>query len=655
VLGTTRESTRVAVSTSYDTVNDTLLAANPLGLFPGHRAFMCATRPIASVCADREEFFGTTGSRRAPEALSRVRLSGTVGAGLDPAGALHIELEVPAGETVDLAVILGHADSFEQAQVLSAKYRREGAVNDALGRARKVWVELLGAVRIKTPDRALDLMQNNWLLYQSLSSRVWGRTGFFQSSGAFGYRDQLQDVLASVHARPAIAREHILRSASRQFVEGDVQHWWHEETGHGLRSRCSDDMLWLPFVTAEYVRITGDRSVLDEQVPFLAERVLAPGEEDLFSAPPASDERASVYEHCKRAIDVGITAGEHGLPLMKSGDWNDGMNRIGHEGKGESVWLAWFLAKTLGEFAQVARLMGDREREAMCLETGKRIARAVDEHAWDGEWYRRVSFDEGKWLGSKESPECAIDAIAQSWAVIAGVGDPERAATAVAASEARLIVPSLRMMKLLDPAFEHTHPHPGYIQSYPAGIRENGGQYTHGVLWTVLALTLLGAGDRAGELLGLLNPIRHADTPDGIQRYRVEPYVVAADVYGGSGYEGRGGWTWYTGAAGWMYRIGLEYVIGLRRRGRTLAVTPCIPSSWASFEIDYKFGSANYHIVVENPERVSHGVIRLEIDGVRTNDGYIRLESDDKQHEVRVTLGRMVSSRASRPSGLSQA
>jgi cyclic beta-1,2-glucan synthetase len=651
VLGTSRESTRVAISTSYDTVNDTLFAMNPLGLFPSQRAFLGATRPIASVSADREEFFGVSGSRQAPDALARVRLSGAVGAGLDAAGVVHVELEVPAGETVDLSFLLGHSDSLEHAQALCGRYRRDGAVNDALARARKVWVDLLGAVRVKTPDRALDLMQNNWLLYQSLSSRVWGRTGFFQSSGAYGFRDQLQDVLASVHARPTIAREHILRSASRQFVEGDVQHWWHDETGHGLRTRCSDDMLWLPYVTAEYVRMTGDRTILDEQVPFLIERVLASGEEDLFSSPSISEERASLYEHCKRAIDVGITRGEHGIPLMKSGDWNDGMNRVGQAGRGESVWLAWFLAKTLTEFAQVARLVGDREREAHCVAEAKRIGRAVDEHGWDGEWYRRVSFDDGTWLGSRQNEECAIDAIAQSWAVIAGVGDPERAATAVAASEARLIVPSLRLMKLLTPAFERTQPDPGYIQSYPAGIRENGGQYTHGVLWTVLALTLLGAGDRAGELLGLLNPIRHADTPDGVERYRVEPYVVAADVYGGSGYEGRGGWTWYTGSAGWMYRIGVEHVIGLRRRGRTLAITPCIPSNWPSFEIEYRYGTATYHIVVENPERVCQGVIRLEVDGVRTSDGYIRLESDDRTHEVRVTLGRMLSTRVARTSG----
>ena len=651
VLGTSRESSRVAIATSYDAVAEALYAHNPIGLFPSERAFLSASRPISSVSGDREEVFGSSSSLAEPEALGRVRLSGNVGVGLDPVGALQIQLEIRPGETLDVSILLGHAQGTAQAEDLVAKYRREGAVNDALGRARKLWVDLLGVVRVKTPDRALDLMQNNWLLYQALSSRVWGRTGFFQSSGAYGYREQLQDVLVSLHARPALAREHILHCASRQFPEGDVQHWWHAETGHGLRTRCSDDMIWLPFVTAEYVRVTGDRSVLDEQVPFLTERLLGPGEEEIFSAPAASEERASVYEHCKRALDAGTTAGEHGLPLMRAGDWSDSMNRVGVEGRGESVWLAWFLAKTLTEFSHVARLMGDSEREASCSSTAKRIAKAVDEHAWDGEWYRRASFDDGSWLGSQNNQECRIDAIAQSWAVIAGLGDPERAASAMAASEARLIVPSMRMMKLLDPPFVHTHPDPGYIQSYPAGIRENGGQYTHGVLWSVLALSLLGAGDRAGELLSLLNPIRHGDTPDGVERYRVEPYVVAADVYGGSGYEGRGGWTWYTGSAGWMYRIGLEYVIGLRRRGRTLAITPCIPSTWDRFEIEYKYGSATYHIVVDNAERVCQGVLRLDVDGQRVTDGYIRLESDDRVHEVRVTLGRVLPSRSLRAPG----
>ncbi len=650
VLGSSRESSRTSISSSTDEAKSTLFASNPLGVFPAHRAFFTTTGAVLSLTSDREEFFGAAGCREAPEALARTQLSGSVGSGLDPCAGLHVAIELAPGQSIELAFVLGQAESLDQAHHQSRKYRSMDVVNDALERAQGVWKELTGAVQIKTPDRALDVLQNHWLLYQSVSSRLWGRTGFYQSSGAYGFRDQLQDVLAAIHSRPAIAREHLLRSAAHQFVEGDVQHWWHEETGGGLRTRCSDDMLWLPYVTAEYVRITGDRAILDESLPFLTERSLGPGEEDLFSSPGVSEIKASLYEHCVRALDVGATSGPHGLPTMRGGDWNDGMNRVGHEGKGESVWLAWFLAKTLGEFAPIALVRGDREREKWCKEQLSRLARAVDEHAWDGQWYRRGYFDDGTPLGSRDNSECSIDAIAQSWSVIAGIGDPERAATAVAASEARLVDAEDKLMKLLAPPFEHTRPDPGYIQSYPRGIRENGGQYTHGVLWTVLALTLLGAGDRAGALLALLNPIRHGDTPEGIQRYRVEPYVVAADVYSDSGHKGRGGWTWYTGSAGWMYRIVLEHVLGVRRRGNTLAMAPCIPSHWPSFEVNYRYGQAEYRISVDNPDQVSQGVVRLEIDGKVSSEGYVRLVDDGLAHDVRVTLGRVLPARLARAS-----
>jgi cyclic beta-1,2-glucan synthetase len=641
VLGNSRESSRVSVCSSWDPELGCLFASNPLSPFPAQRAFFTASHLANSFSADREEFFGLGGSRRNPRALGVERLSGSVGAGFDPCAALQVALELAPGESAEVAFVLGHGASLEEARALAARYgvAAPGAAVEELAAAQREWADTLGAVRVKTPDPALDALLNHWLLYQALSSRIWARTGFYQSSGAYGFRDQLQDVLATLHARPELAREHILRSAARQFAEGDVQHWWHDETGEGLRTRCSDDMLWLPYVTAEYVRFTGDRAVLDEAVPFLTERVLSAGEEDLFSAPAVSESRASLYEHCVRALDVGATSGPHDLPTMRGGDWNDGMNRVGQHGQGESVWLAWFLARTLLDFAPLAQARGDHERAAWCRQQISRLTRAAERSAWDGEWYRRAYFDDGTPLGSKQNTECSIDAIAQSWAVIAGVGDRERAAQAVAAAEARLVRERDRMMCLLDPPFQHAAPDPGYIRAYPPGIRENGGQYTHGVLWTIQALTLLREGNRAGALLELLNPVYHASTPEGVQRYRVEPYVVAADVYAGSEHAGRGGWTWYTGSAGWMYRIALERVLGLRRGGKTLSLQPCIPSGWRQFELEYRYLSSSYRIRVDNPEHVSCGVAQLELDGKPVREGYVRLADDGKVHELRVTLG----------------
>jgi cyclic beta-1,2-glucan synthetase len=641
VLGNSRESSRVSVCSSWDPELGCLFASNPLSPFPAQRAFFAASHLASSFSADREEFFGLGGSRRSPRALGVERLSGSAGAGLDPCAALQVVLDLAPGQSAEVAFVLGHGASLEEARALAARHgvAAPGAARRELAATQREWADTLGAVQVKTPDPALDALLNHWLLYQTLSSRIWARTGFYQSSGAYGFRDQLQDVLATLHTRPELAREHILRCAARQFAEGDVQHWWHDETGEGLRTRCSDDMLWLPYVTAEYVRFTGDRGLLDEPVPFLTERVLSAGEEDLFSSPAVSESRASLYEHCVRALDVGATSGPHDLPTMRGGDWNDGMNRVGQHGQGESVWLAWFLARTLLDFAPLAQARGDHERAAWCRQQISRLTRAAERSAWDGEWYRRAYFDDGTPLGSKQNAECSIDAIAQSWAVIAGVGDRERAAQAVAAAEARLVRPRERMMCLLDPPFQHAAPDPGYIRAYPPGIRENGGQYTHGVLWTIQALTLLREGNRAGALLELLNPVYHASTPEGVQRYRVEPYVVAADIYGGSEHPGRGGWTWYTGSAGWMYRIALERVLGLRRGGKTLSLQPCIPSHWSHFELEYRYLSSSYSIRVDNPERVSCGVVQLELDGKPVREGYVRLADDGKTHELRVTLG----------------
>ena len=648
VLGPVREKARLSVACDWDSTAKALVAMNPFLSKPERRAFFAATAPVVGFTADREEFFGRNGSRARPAATERVALSGRCGSGLDPCAALEVPLRVAPGATMEVSFVLGEGANLEHTRALATKFATPGDVERALAVATTFWNDVLGKIAVKTPDPALDLLLNRCLVHQVLSSRVWGRTAFYQSSGAYGFRDQLQDVLALVHARPEVAREHILRAAARQFVEGDVQHWWHADTGEGIRTRCSDDMLWLPYVTGEYVRATGDAAILDEQVPFLEERALGPDDHDIFSAPPPAAVPASLYDHCVRALVVGATAGPHGLPKMRDGDWNDGMNLVGKGDGGESVWLAWFLAKTLTDFAALAAARNDRTQAEAWTADASRIRRSVEENGWDGEWYMRGYYDDGTPLGSHASEECRIDAIAQSWAAIAG-GDAARVGKALQASDRELVRKNDGIMALLAPPFDRGDKDPGYIRGYPPGVRENGGQYTHGVLWTVLAKTLLGDGDGAVALLRLLNPIHHAENERDAIHYAVEPYVVAGDVYAAAGQAGRGGWTWYTGAAGWMYRIAIEHVLGVRREGALLVVDPCILREWTGFEVTYRFGAATFHVVVENPERVCRGVSKMECDGRDVADGRVSLVDDGRVHEVRVVLGKARGERRSGP------
>jgi cyclic beta-1,2-glucan synthetase len=640
VLGAVRDQAAMNVRTEVDADTEALLAHNVFNAdFAAQVAFADVNVRPRTVTGDRTEFLGRHGSVAAPAALARVELSGRVGPAVDPCAALQVKFELAPGEQREVCFVLGAAADLAAARDLVRHYREPGRVRAAFEEVQARWEHTLTAVQVQTPDPALDLLVNRWLVYQVLSCRLWGRSGFYQSSGAYGFRDQLQDVMAVVYCAPEEARAHILRAAGRQFLEGDVQHWWHPPAGRGVRTRISDDFLWLPFVVCHYVRVSGDATVLDERVPYLKAARLAPNQEEDYGLPEVAEKTGTVYDHCVRALDNGLHFGAHGLPLMGTGDWNDGMNRVGAGGKGESVWNAWFLCACLRRFTALAEARGDTAWAATCRAEAERLRGAVEATAWDGRWYRRAYFDDGTPLGSAENDECQIDSIVQSWAVLSGAGDPGRTRTALAAADERLVRPHDGVILLLAPPFDHGRLEPGYIKGYVPGIRENSGQYTHAATWTVQATALLRQGTRAAQLFNLLNPIHHAATAEQVARYRVEPYVLAGDVYGAAPHVGRGGWTWYTGSAAWLYRVALETILGLEVEGHRLRLDPCIPASWGSFHIRYRYRSATYLIRVDNQHGVEHGVTTLVVDGQARPDGWVELVDDSRQHEVHVVMG----------------
>ncbi|MEP9380689.1 glucoamylase family protein [Aquabacter sp. CN5-332] len=642
VLGQSRSATAPFVATAIDADTGAMFALNPWNADFGSRiAFLDMAGQQADWTGDRREFIGRNGTLADPVALrSATPLSNAVGAGLDPCGAMRAEVELPPHGSAEIVVFLGEAADAQGARDLIRQYRAAD-LDAVLTEVTRNWDHILGAVEVHTPDRAMDIMLNGWLLYQTLACRVWARSAFYQASGAYGFRDQIQDGMALAAIRPDMTRAHLLRAAARQFVEGDVQHWWLPHSGRGVRTRISDDRAWLAYATAHYVTVSADAGILDEQVPFLEGQKLAPGEHENFFPPGISDETAPLFEHCARALDRSLALGGHGLPLIGTGDWNDGMNRVGERGDGESVWLGWFLHAALMDFAPLAEARGETERAARWRAHAADLQAALEREAWDGDWYRRGFFDDGAPLGSAVSEECRIDSIAQSWAVLSGAAEPGRAVRAMASVERELIRPGDGLALLFTPPFDKTTLDPGYIKGYPPGIRENGGQYTHAALWSVMAFAALGEGDKATALFSMLNPINHARSRSDVLRYKVEPYVLAADIYAEPPHAGRGGWTWYTGSAGWMQRAGIESILGLRMRGTVLHLDPCIPRSWPQFEMTIRHGSAHYRISVENPSGVSRGIVSAEMDGIAIGVGplLVHLEAGAGVHSVTVRLG----------------
>ena len=642
VLGDLKAKTTMHVITEIDPLSGALLARNAYNTeFADHVAFFDVDDTARTFTGDRVEFIGRNGTMTNPAAMTRTHLSNRVGAALDPCAAIQVVFELAEGEEREFVFRLGDGHNLNDARKCLERYRGPAAATEVLKKVRKYWQHTLGAVQVETPDASLNVLVNGWLLYQTLACRLWARSGYYQSGGAYGFRDQLQDVMALIHAKPQLMREHLLLCASRQFREGDVQHWWHPPSGRGVRTHCSDDFLWLPLATCRYVLATGDTGVLHESIRFLEGRQVNPEDDSYYDLPGRSDEAASLYQHCVRAIERGLTSGAHGLPLIGSGDWNDGMNLVGKHGKGESVWLGFFTCEVLAQFTKVASLHGDTDFAQRCIDEREKLANNIEQQGWDGNWYRRAYFDDGTPLGSSGNDECQIDSIAQSWSVLSGAGDAKRTQIAMNSMDARLVRRDDKIIQLLDPPFDKSSLDPGYIRGYVPGVRENGGQYTHGAIWAAMAFAALGDSRRAWELTNMINPVNHATSPADVGVYKVEPYVVSADVYGVAPHTGRGGWSWYTGSAGWMYRLIVESLLGLRLEVDKLHFAPCLPAEWQSYQIHYRYRETTYDVTVVQDHRrdvAAPGEMRVTVDGVEQSGSVITLIDDRQPHSVEVSV-----------------
>jgi len=639
VLGDLRAKYAMHTVTEIDQHGGALTARNAFNPeFADRVAFFDVDDAMRTLSGDRGEFIGRNGTMRNPAAMRRARLSGRVGAAMDPCAAIQVPVELESEQSRDVIFRLGTGQGLDATSELVLRLRKSGSARAALEAIRTHWKHTLGRVQVNTGVPALDVLSNGWLLYQTLACRIWGRSGYYQSGGAYGFRDQLQDAMALVHAAPGVLREQLLRCAARQFKEGDVQHWWHPPSGRGVRTHCSDDYLWLPLAACRYVQATGDLQVLTERAPFLEGRMVDPGEDSYYDLPLQSAQSGDLYDHCVRALRHGLRFGAHGLPLMGSGDWNDGLNNVGLHGKGESVWLAFFLYHVLETFASLAEARADTEFATLCRSESARLRGQIEQHAWDGAWYRRAYFDDGTPLGSAQNSECSIDSIAQSWSVLSGAADAMRARTAMDSLDRHLVDRANAIVKLLHPPFDKSNVDPGYIKGYLPGVRENGGQYTHAAIWASMAFAALGDAERAHELLAMINPINHALSPQAVDVFKVEPYVATADIYAVPPHSGRGGWSWYTGSAGWLYRLIVESILGLQLHGNTLRIAPCIPPDWNGFKVTYRYRASTYEIDVQQAA-AGGAKVHVVLDGEEQRDAAIALVNDGASHAVVVTLG----------------
>ncbi|GBG12405.1 putative glycosyl transferase family 36 [Paenibacillus agaridevorans] len=642
VIGVQRQSNASFISSEWDEEAKILTAQNRyqeifreatpfLGIFPERSE---GEDQEVSWTSDQLGFIGRNGSVLQPAALSRARLDKQTGVHYASCGAVQRKLTLQPGEETEVILLLGCGTSRKHAAELAGRYAIASRCDEAWQETSSYWAETLGQIVVDTPSQETNILLNGWLLYQSLACRMWARTAFYQAGGAFGFRDQLQDSLAILHTRPELTRKQILLSASHQYEEGDVQHWWHEETSRGIRTLFSDDLLWLPYTVSRYIEHTGDATILDELVPYITSDTLREGEHERYEETIRSSHSGTVYEHCVRAVEKALSRiGEHGLPHIGVGDWNDGMNLVGDEGRGESVWLGWFLCEVLRRLEPLSVSRGERDRDEKYLLERDKLADAIHEHGWDGQWYRRAFTDGGTWLGSLYNEECRIDAIAQSWSVISGAAPEDRALQAMQSFDRELVDREMSVVRLLTPPFDRTEPSPGYIQGYPPGIRENGAQYTHGVIWSIVAWSKLGRGDKAFELFRMLNPINHTRTDREVRTYYGEPYVMAADVYTAEPHQGHAGWTWYTGASSWMYQSGIEWILGIRKLGDKLYLNPCVPSDWPGFKVAYRFGETRYLLDFKR-EHNEGAPFDLEAGP----EAYIELEDQGGEHAVSIKL-----------------